>query len=472
MAISENTFYKTREIILSDMLDALLAAVPDAYTGVDGILRILLEVSAGQHENNFLANQLLLEDMFVQTASLTALQLHGEQVGEALKDGTRAVGNLKFTGESGVYIPFNTEVAYDPGTGVDPVYFVTTGDGSIPSVGTPTPVTAAVGAAGNLTGTYVYKVTFYTAAGETLGSGDSNAVVPAAQQVGLTNIPLGGGSAVGRKIYRQKNGTGDYRLVGTIADNTTVVFTDNVTDATVNGNALMPTVDTANQIVLPAEAEEAGVEGNALPGTITSLANAPTGLTDVTNPGAFLGGTDAEDTEDFRQRLLERIRAPETGSPSDLKSWAEAIEGVDSATVFKNDNLGTPTNGHVTVRISTPGGGIPSAGLIATVQEALDDMDLANATIHVTDFTQQATAVTVVLTLDTGYTHTEVDPGVSAAISNYINELDVGETLYRTGIVAAIVGTPGVLDVSVTTPASNQTTAATTKRTPGTITIT
>ena len=472
MAITDNTFYKTKDVILGQMLDTLLASVPDAYTGSDGILRILLEVMAGQHETNFLSNQLLLEDVFITTASLTALRLHAADLGEDLKDGTKSNGTLIFTGQQGTYVPFNTEVAYDPGTGADPVYFVTTTDATIPNVGTPTNLSATTGAAGAKTGTYIYKVTFYTAQGESISSPDSNAVILSAQNANLTNIPLGGPATVGRKIYRQKNGTGDYKLITTITNNTGTTFTDNVDDATATSNPSMPTGDTANQISVLAEAQETGVEGNVLTGTITALTNAPNGLTDVTNPTPFTGGSDPEDTEDFRQRLLERVRSPGTGSPSDLKSWAEEVDGVEQATVFPNDNLGTPTNGHVTVRISGEGGAVPSAGLIADVQTHLDELDLANATIHVAGFTQQATNVTVALTLVSGYTHTDVDPGVALEIAEYLNDLPVGAGVYITGIIAAIVGTPGVLDVTVSVPATNLSTASTTKRIPGTISIT
>jgi uncharacterized phage protein gp47/JayE len=472
MAITNSDFYKTQAEILETMFDQLVAAIPDAYTGEDGAIGILFTIEAGQFEVVFLSNQLLLEDMFPQTASQTALRLHGEQYGEAFKDGTKATGVLKFTGQSGLYIPLGTEVAYDPGTGVDPVYFVTTEDGTIPNPGTPTPPTAAINAtAGNLTGTYVWRVTFYTADGETASSVDSNSISPSAQQANLTAIPLGGPGTIGRRIYRQKNGTGDYRLVTDIANNTATTFTDNVTDATVNANALMPSQDSSNVILLDAEAEETGLDGNANPGTIRDLTNAPTGLTDVTNPQAFTAGSDPEDTEDFRARLLGRIRSPQTGSPSDLKVWAEEVEGVETATVFENMNITTPANGHTTVRIAGPNGTIPGASVIQEVLDTLESKDIANITLHVTTFTQVSTNVTVTLTLASGFTHTDVDSGVSQAIKDYINQLEVGETLYPNGIVDAVFGLPGVVDLTVTTPATPQTTAADSKRIPGTITI-
>jgi uncharacterized phage protein gp47/JayE len=452
------------------MLSALLASVPDAYTGTDGILRILLDIESAQLENVFLANQLLLEDLFVQTASLTALKLYGAQYGVAMKDGIRSSGSLLFTGAPGTYIPFNTEVAYDPGTGVDPVYFLTTIDGTIPSPGNPTAPTATLNAtAGNLTGTFVYKVTFVTATGETTGSPDSNAVAATAQQMNLTNIPLGGTGTVSRRIYRQKNGVGNYQLVTTIANNTATTYTDNIADGSLG--AVIPTADTSNTLSLAAQAEETGANGNALAATITALSNAPSALTDVTNPAPFTGGTDPEDTEDFRTRLLSYLQAPQTGSPGDLKNWAEAVDGVESATVFSNDNLGTPQNGHVTVRISAPGGTQPSAGLLQAVADALSLYDLATVTLHVSNFTAVSTNVSVTLTLASSYTHTDVDPTVNQAIQDYINSLPVGGTVYINGIIDAVFGLPGVTNVAVTVPATDQATAATSKRVPGTITI-
>jgi uncharacterized phage protein gp47/JayE len=96
---------------------------------------------------------------------------------------------------------------------------------------------------------------------------------------------------------------------------------------------------------------------------------------------------------------------------------------------------------------------------------------LANVTIHVAAFTATPTDVTVTTTLATGYTLADVTPSVSQAITDYINSLDVGETLRLSGITAAIVGLPGILDVAVNLPATNLATGATSKRTPGTIMV-
>jgi uncharacterized phage protein gp47/JayE len=472
MPLTDTTFYRQRADILSEMLAQAQLAISDLYIGVDGNLTIILTIEAGQLENAYLANQLLANDMFIHTASLGALQQYGIQYDLEIHMGNKASGSLQFQGEGGTYIPIGTEAGYDPGTGVDIVYFTTVADGTLPDPGDAVPPSVAVNvAAGNLNGTYEYMVSFTTTTGETLPSDSSATVNPVNQQVNLTNIPLGGPGTIGRRIYRDKNGAGTYRLVATISNNTATTYTDNATDAAAASGSLALIDDTAHQVVLLAEAMVPGVEGNVAIGTITELTDAPSELLGVTNPAAFTGGTDQEDTEDYRLRLLDRIQSPQTGSPNDVASWAEEIDGVESATVFPNDNVGTAAPGHVTVRISGPGGTIPPANVITDVQNALNAQGLAQIQYHVATFTAAPKAVTIVTTLATGYVLADVSAQVTAAVTNYINNLQVGETMRITGIIDAVFGTPGVLDLQVTVPTTNQTATATQKITPGTITV-
>ena len=470
MPIENDTFYRTRQTVLMEMLTELQSAIPDAYTGEDGIFSIFFDIQSGQFENLFLANQLLLEDMFIHTASQTALRQHGLQNGIEMKDGTRSEGTVRFEGADGVYIPLQTEIGYYPGGDLDLVYFETTQDGTIPTTGTPTPPTVTLDPqSGNLNGLYEYVVTFVTVDGETLPSEESSSAIPALQRIDLSNIPIGGVAVTGRRIYRQKDGAGDFRLVTTIANNTVTVYEDNVLEASLGATA--PSVDTAHRVSLTAQSVETGAEANVAVGAITELTNAPSGLTGVTNTTTFTGGSDPESTEEYRQRILQRIQNPQTGSAGDLKSWAEEVNGIEVATVFPNDNLGVATPGHVTVRIAGPSGAIPSADKVAEVQATLEEQDIQNIAIHVATFTQVSTSVTVTITLESGYSLLEVTPSVQTAITDYINNLQVGQALRVNEIIAAVIDLPGVLDLVVNVPASNLTTATTEKRIPGTITV-
>ena len=469
MPIADTTLYRQQQEIVADMLGQLLAAIPDAYTGDDGVLSIIFQIEAGQLENLYLAHQLLLEDMFIQTASYDALLLHGAQFGLQPNIGTQSTGTLTFEGAGGTYIPVGSEVGYDPGGGLDVIYFLTTTDGTISNPGEPSaPVAAVNTTAGNLNGTYEYMVTFVTAGGETLPSPVSNAVNPINQQVDLTGIPIGGTGTTKRRIYRDRNGIGNWRMVAEIANNTATTYTDNMTNAAHDTAAVAPVEDTAHKVTVNGQAEDTGTSGNVGIGVITELSNAPTNVIWVSNPTAFTGGTEPEDTEDFRQRLLSFAQNPYTGSAYDIQTWAEEVDGVDSATVFPN----TPTAGTVTVRIAGPGGTVPDPATVTAVQDALSAKDLANATIVVSTFTAVATNVTAQVTLDSSYVLSDVMQSVTDVIANYINGLPAGGTLYISGLVAAITGLPGIVDVAITTPTTNQTTASTSKRVPGTITVT
>lgn len=462
--------YRTRQDILDEMMTQLQGAIPDVYVGDDGILFIMFAIEAGQFENAFMANQFVLQDMFIQTASYTALLQHGEQYAIPLKDGTYSIGTLRFEGAGGTYLGIDTVVGYDSGTGLDMVYFTLLQDGTIPDPGEPDAPVAAQGAAGGLNGTYEYLMTYLTTEGETLPSPISNAVTPSAQQVNLTNLRVGGSGTTGRRIYRDKGGVGTYRMVAQIS-NVGTTYADNIADATVAANTLAPTVDTAHRVSIPGISVGPGVNGNVAIGVVTSLTDVPSEVSAVINTTAFTGGSDPEDIESYRDRLLKNLRNAQTGSPADMKNWAEGIAGVETATIFANDNFGVVTPGHVTVRVTGENGAVPTQAILDAVYADLYARDLANIVIHVASFNPVVTNVTVDVTVSSGYVLGDITPSVQTAVSNYVNSLQVGETLYLSGIIAAVKPLVGIADVVVTTPAANQTTAATDKRVAGTITV-
>jgi uncharacterized phage protein gp47/JayE len=460
--------YRSQEQILAAFLTAWQAAVPDVWVGEDGTLMIMLQIESSQIEGLYFANQLVLQDMFIQTASSTGLQRHGNEIGLDQLAGTPATGELLFSGEGGVYVPTGTEAGYDPGGGADILYYQTTVDGTIPNPGIPTAPTVADGGAGNLSGTFEWAISFLTTAGETLPGAVSNAITLSAREAALTNIPLGGPGTTERRIYRSANG-GPFLLVTTLLNNTATTFTDNVITP---GPTVPVTVSTAQSILLAAASDDNGSEYNVGAGSITILSDAPPGLTDVTNPNVFDGGSDIEDIEHYRQRLLEWYRSPQTGAPSDLETWAETVAGVDSATAFTNQNAaGVTTPGTVTVRISGPNGSVPDSTVVDNVEALLASYDLANVTVIVTTFTATVENVSVTLTVDPAFTVSQLTPNVKTAIQDYINNIPAGGTLYVTGIIAAVRSVNGVNDVVVSSPSGNIAIASTNKFVPGTITV-
>ena len=465
------SLFKSREQITEELLDLFQQSIPDVHLGEDSVVRIVSEVMATVIESVFLSVQIVNEDMFVDTANIAALYRHGAEFGVAPKPGTKAVGTLRFQGTGGTVIPVGTEAAYDPLTGDEFFYFVTTAAGTLPNPGNPgAPVIADGGAAGILpAGTYEYQIAFITPAGETEPSPDSNVItIVASHKMNLSAIPLGGTGTTGRRIYRQRDATG-YHFVADIMDNTTTTYVDNIAE---NLGGASPVDDsTAERITVAAVAEDAGIDYNVMTSSITVPTTVPDGVTDVINTVPFTGGTDPESPEEYRVRLQDAIRNPHTGSPSDLEMWAEEVDGVETATVFTNDNMGTPTNGHVTIRIAGPDGTVPDATVIQAVYDTIALQDMANITIHVGTFTPVTTNVAVTITLEPNYILADVTPSVQAAVSDYINNLGVGETFRVNGVISAIMPLPGTADVVVTSPATNQATGSTSKRVAGTVTV-
>lgn len=106
------------------------------------------------------------------------------------------------------------------------------------TVALPAAPTAALAGdgAGNLeNGNHSYKVTFVNALGESSPSAKSNVInvvdKGADGKMALTVIPVGPAGTTARNIYRSAAGdAGPWLLAGTIADNATVVYTDNLAD--------------------------------------------------------------------------------------------------------------------------------------------------------------------------------------------------------------------------------------------------
>jgi hypothetical protein len=90
-------------------------------------------------------------------------------------------------------------------------------------------VSVADGGAGDLTGTFTYKVTFFDDYGETTGGPASSPITVSGGQVSISSVPTGVG-VTGRNVYRSDGGS--YGLIASINDNTTTAFTDNDTNPT------------------------------------------------------------------------------------------------------------------------------------------------------------------------------------------------------------------------------------------------
>lgn len=98
--------------------------------------------------------------------------------------------------------------------------------------------TCTEGAAGNLNGVYYYRLTFVTANGETEYGTASAPITVVDKKVELSSIPTGTTKCTARKIYRTAAGASAYacQYVGTISDNTTTTYSDNLADGSLGSS--------------------------------------------------------------------------------------------------------------------------------------------------------------------------------------------------------------------------------------------
>lgn len=187
-------------------------------------------------------------------------------------------------------------------------------------------------------------------------------------------------------------------------------------------------------------ATEIGVLGNVDVGTALSFVSPPDTVEgEVTVIDIIDSGIDAEKTEAYRERVLERWMArPQGGSYADYKNWAEEVTGVRNAFVYSGwGSGGSPgwdpnpvpggTSGQVFVYIEddVDDDGIPDQSLLDDVAEYIegDGLGLANrrpvnAFVQVLAISRTEVDVEVSgLTIDV-----EDTTGIQTAIEGAINE--------------------------------------------------
>lgn len=119
-----------------------------------------------------------------------------------------------------------------------------------------------------------------------------------------------------------------------------------------------------------AEAEIVGTAGNVPAERITNMTRAPVGVTGVTNPAAFAGGSGEEDDESLRERILDSfIRLPNGANAAFYELRALSHPGVEAVRVIpRHQGIGT-----VGVVVSGAGG-VPEQALLQEIQDDLDSV--------------------------------------------------------------------------------------------------
>lgn len=205
------------------------------------------------------------------------------------------------------------------------------------------------------------------------------------------------------------------------------------------------TVDVASQAVIAGEA------GNVAAATPLTLTAAPIGVNGTAVVVSMLAGTNIETDAALLGRLLFILRnPPASGNAADYKRWALEVDGCDGAFVYpRRRGLGT------TDIIITSAGGLPSAGLIADVEDHVNSLRPVGlntlAVLAPVVITQNFTIQIKV----SGITLATAATLISAALDSYYETLLPGDTFVRSIAEALISDIVGVTDRAVIAPAAN-----------------
>ena len=208
---------------------------------------------------------------------------------------------------------------------------------------------------------------------------------------------------------------------------------------------------------VPVRAVEGGAGGNVAPGTVTLMAVAPVGVEFCTNPAPFTGGTEQEDDESLRARILDTFRSlPNGANAAYYRQIALSDEEVAAAEVVPRPRgVGT-----VDVVVSARGG-LPDGQLLARMQEKLDERREIAVDLRVIAPEAVPVSMAVQVAPAAGYDGAQVAQRVEEALRAHFDGSLLGKSQLLVKLGSVIYACEGVENYRITAPAADVAVGAT-----------
>lgn len=199
-----------------------------------------------------------------------------------------------------------------------------------------------------------------------------------------------------------------------------------------------------------------GIIGNVAKNTIKVLNKSISGVESITNEVEFKNGTEIEDEESFRERVLEAYRnEPLSGAKRDYIRWAKEVPGVGN--VYPIPEWDGP--GTVKVLILDANGKTANQELINQVQEYISPIGRegegvapigALVTVDTPDIVE--INITAKFVIDSNFTLENVIKNIKTQVGNYLQDIEIGGLVtFKAidGIIGSmIIRKEGILDYS------------------------
>lgn len=174
------------------------------------------------------------------------------------------------------------------------------------------------------------------------------------------------------------------------------------------------------EVAIFGEVIEPGKDGNVSSRAFTVLNNPPIGIEYVRNDEEFKNGTDEEDDESYRERILYKTRRPGTsGNPSHYEQWALEVPGVGSAKAFRT------WNGKNTVKVVICDSNMRAASqeLVKETFDYIETQRPVGAIPTIVSAQEKLINIAAKVTLANGYTIQEISSRFKEKIIEYFKSI-------------------------------------------------
>jgi len=254
-----------------------------------------------------------------------------------------------------------------------------------------------------------------------------------------------GARAVGNLTFGRDTGT-EQELPVPVG---TVCLTENWVRYRTTAYGVIPVGE--RMVTLPAEAVEAGAEGNTAAGTVTLMSLPPAGVSWCVNQSPFTGGQNSEGDEALRVRLLDSYRRlPNGANAAFYQNRAMCHDGVAAADVIPR----VSGRGTVGVVIATAAG-MPSQTLLDEVHDDLQAVREIATDVTVTAPAKKQVTLSAEIAPQNGVDAQTACASAEAALYAWFDGTRLGKPVLLADLQHILRMTPGVRNYRILAPAAD-----------------
>lgn len=267
-----------------------------------------------------------------------------------------------------------------------------------------------------------------------------------------------------RGISRRPATASSGTLQLTVTKNTNIPVGSQFATASVDGQPSVVFETTQEKFNLPEGTTEVSVKctqtgtvGNVITGTVIFKLSQLSGVTAVTNPEAITGGTEEEDDDSLRARIVSLDQSQSVsyvGSVADYKRWSLEVPGVGGVTVIPAQD----DSGLVTLVITDSNGDPANEEICQNVYDYImspADPELRltapNVKLSVIPPTIAELSISATVEVGTGSSLEAIKTAFIEAVQAYLDTARSDGEVRYTQIGKILAGVPGVYDYDALT---------------------